>query len=118
MPEANVTLSSTPPTPPQADFAFSIDFERGVGSASRVFAATHDFIKACERLDKELVQAIDSSIETVMVLEDIEIGSIKTWLRNALTAADDDALKKLDWRPAVGKYLVAAKYAILRWIDD
>lgn len=115
---ATVTLTDIKPLPPKADFAFEIDFVRGVGPASRVFAATHDFIRACEVLDAELVQAIDSSIETVLVLEDIQEGSIKTWLRSLLLAADDDALKTLDWKPQVGKYLVQAKYAILRFTDE
>jgi hypothetical protein len=35
-----------------------------------------------------------------------------------LSAIEDDALKGLDWKPAVGKYLVRAKYVIIRWIDD
>jgi hypothetical protein len=115
---ATVTLTDRKPKPPKADFAFEIDFQRGTGPASRVFSATHEFIKACERLDAELVQSIDSNIETVLVLEDIEAGSIKTWLRNLLTAVDDEGLKTLDWKPLVGKYLVQAKYAIIRWIDD
>jgi hypothetical protein len=76
------------------------------------------FIRACETLDAELVQSIDSSIETVLVLEDIQEGSIKTWLRSLLLATEDNALKTLDWRPQVGKYLVRAKYAILRFTDD
>jgi hypothetical protein len=118
MPDAVLTLTDKRPEPPRADFAFEIDFQKGVGPASRVFAATHDFIKACEAIDAELVQSIDASIETVLVLEDIEIGSIKTWLRNVLSATEDDALKTLDWKPLVGKYLVKAKYAIIRWIDD
>ncbi len=115
---ATVTLTDREPSAPRADFGFEIDFERGVGPASRVFTATRDFIKVCEALDEELVRSIDSSIETILVLEDIESGSIKTWLRNALVAADDDALKALDWKPLVGKYLVRAKYAVIRWIDD
>jgi hypothetical protein len=118
MADAIVTLTDKMPAPPRADFAFEIDFQRGVGPASRVFSATHDFIRACEALDAELIQSIDSSIETVLVLEDIQVGSIKTWLRNALTATEDDALKTLDWKPLVGKYLVRAKYAVIRWIDD
>jgi len=114
---SEVILSMEKPTPPAADFAFLIDFRKGEGSASRVFAATHDFIKACEALDAELVQSIDASIETVMMLEDIEIGSIKTWLRTALTSVEDDALKSLDWKKAVGAYLVKAKYAVIRWTE-
>lgn len=115
---ATLELTDKLPAPPRADFGFEIDFQKGVGPASRVFSATHDFIKACEALDDELVQSIDSNIETVLVLEDIQTGSIKTWLRNSLAATEDDALKSLDWKPLVGKYLVRAKYAIIRWIDD
>lgn len=106
------------PESPKADFAFYIDFKKGEGSPSRVFSATSEFIRACERLDRELVRAVDSNIETVMVLEDIEAASLKTWLRNVLVAADDEAIKTLDWKPLVGKYLVRAKYAVLRWIDN
>jgi hypothetical protein len=118
MASASITLTDRRPEVPKADFAFEIDFQRGIGPASRVFAATHDFIRACEKLDAELVQSIDSNIETVLVLEDIQEGSIKTWLRSLLVAVDDDALKTLDWKPQVGKYLVRAKYAILRFTDD
>lgn len=115
---ATLLMSDEMPAPPQADFAFEIDFQKGVGPASRVFAATHQFIKACEALDAELVQSIDSSIETVLVLEDIQQGSIRTWLRNLLTAVDDDALKTLDWKPQVGRYLVKAKYLTIQFLDS
>jgi hypothetical protein len=114
---AEVTLTTRHPEPPPADFAFEIDFKRGEGSPSRVFLAINDFILGCQRLDAELAHTIDNNIETVLVLEDIEAGSIKVWLRNSLRAAEDDALKTLDWKPLVGKYLVRAKYAVLRWLD-
>jgi len=115
---AELTLSTERPEPPQADFAVEIDFHKGVGPASRVFVAVNEFIRGCERLDAELLSAIDSNIETVMVLEDIEAGSIRVWLRNALHAVDDDALKTLDWKRLVGRYLVRAKYAVIRWTND
>jgi hypothetical protein len=115
---AEVTLSSARPEPPPADFAFEIDFKRGEGSPSRVFLAINDFILGCQRLDAQLAHTIDNNIETVLVLEDIEAGSIKVWLRNSLRAVDDDALKTLDWKRAVGRYLVSAKYVVLRWLDD
>ena len=115
---AELTLTTRRPEEPVADFAFYIDFKKGEGPASRVFSATHEFIKACERLDRELVTSIDASIETVMVLEDIEARSLKTLLKNELRATDDQALKDIDWKLLVGKYLVRAKYLILRWMDD
>jgi len=114
-----LTLTTRRPAEPMADadFAFYVDFKKGEGPASRVFAASHEFIRACEQLDRELVTSIDASIETVMVLEDVESRSLKVWLRNTLRAVDDQALKDIDWRPLVGGYLVQAKYIILRWMD-
>jgi hypothetical protein len=116
-----VTLTATtekPKTPPNADFALVIDFKKGEASPTRVFTAATDFIHAFEAMDQALTSSIDTSIETVMVLEDVEAGSLKVWLRNALNSTDDQALKDIDWKPAVGKYLVRAKYMILEWIDD
>ena len=117
MPEATVTVTTERPQLPEPDFAFHIDFKKGVGSASRVFLATHEFIRACERLDRELASSVDANIETVMVLEDVEASSLKTFFRTALRATDDQALKSLNWRPAVGKYLVSAKYIVLQWLE-
>jgi hypothetical protein len=113
-----VELTGVPPSEPDADFAFYVDFKKGRGSPSRVFAAAQDFIHACERLDRDLVGVVDPGIETVLVLEDIEAGSLKVWLRNVLAATDDDAIKDLDWKKQVGSYLLKAKYILLRWADD
>ncbi|MEE9427955.1 MAG: hypothetical protein V3V25_07385 [Paracoccaceae bacterium] len=116
---ARITVTSErPDDPPKADFALVIDFKKGEDSPSRVFSAATDFIHAFEALDRTLVKSIDSSIEPVMMLEDVEVGSLKVWLTNALRSTDDQALKDIDWRPAVGKYLVRAKYMVLRWIDE
>ena len=115
---AEVTLTTRRPEEPVADFAFYIDFKKGEGPASRVFSATHEFIKACERLDRELVTSIDASIETVMVLEDIEARSLKTMFRNFLHATNDQALKNLNWKSLVGNYLVRAKFMILQRMDE
>jgi hypothetical protein len=115
---AEIIVTTTRPEPPPADFAFEIDFKRGEGPPSRVFLAINDFILGCQRIDAELARTIDNNIETVLVLEDIEAGSIKVWLRNSLRAVEDDSLKTLDWKPVVGNYLVKSKYAILRWLDD
>ena len=95
-----------PETPRDADFTLRIDFKRGEPNSYRIFQAADLMIRALQGLDATLVGAIDTKIEPVMVLEEIESGSLIIWLRNILTAADDEALKKLDWKPAVGKYLV------------
>lgn len=72
-------------------------------------------IRALQELDHTLCASVDSHIEPVMLLEDIEAGSIKAWLANQLKRVDDEGLKTLDWKPIVGRYLVRAKYAFIRW---
>lgn len=101
-----------------SDFCIEIDFQKGSESPSRVFRAMSELIDAFQAIDIDLIQSIDPKIEPVTLIEDIEAGSIRAWLRYTLRAADDSALKSLDWKPAVGKYLVKAKYLILRFMDE
>jgi len=109
-------ISTRRPRPPeQSDFALEIHFKPGEANPQRIFQAADSMIRALQRLDLALCEAIDNKIQPVMVLEEIEVGSLRVWLRNVLTSTEDDALKKLDWKPAVGKYLVRAKYAYIRW---
>ena len=102
----------------KADFCIEIDFEKGTPSPSRVFKTMTDLIEIFERIDKDLVQSIDTHIETIAIIEDIETGSLKAWLSNTLNAVEDDALKNIDWKPAVGKYLVRGKYLIINFLEN
>ena len=104
--------------PPDADLAFKIDFKKGEGNPRRVFDAASELIAAFEDLDEALASSVDHQIKTLMVLEDVEGGSIKVWLRNILTRVEDEAIKELDWKKAVGIYLVKAKYLVLKFLDD
>ena len=112
-------LTRTEPlAPPDADFAIYINFDRTAPRPERVFRALDGLITALSRLDTALTSAISPSIEPVLMLEDIEAGSIKVWLRNALQSTDDQAIYKLDWKPALGIYLVRAKYAFISWVNQ
>lgn len=100
------------------DFCIAIDFKKGSAAPSRVFRAMSDLIDACHEFDLDLIQSIDSNIKPVTLLEDIEAGSVKAWLRYVLEDADDEALKNLEWKPIVGKYLVRAKYFVIDFLKD
>ncbi len=103
--------------PQKADYCLEINFKKGSESPSRVFRSMYELIETFQIVDRSLVKSIDNNIEPVLILEDIESGSIKTWLSNALSAIDDDALKNIDWKPAVGKYIVKAKYFIIDFFN-
>lgn len=118
MTNTKITSSETPPIEPPHDMELRISFVKGKGSPSRIFLAATDMIQALEEMDKVLIKSISSEIKPLMMLEDVEIGSLKIILKNVLNQTDDEALKALDWKPQVGKYLVKAKYLILRWADN
>ena len=106
-----------PSAPSDADFALFIDFKKGEGDPLRVFKTADQMVQTLQKLDKTFCRSVDTSIKPLMVLEDIDAGSLKIWLKNILQSTDDDALKDLDWKPLIGKYLVRAKYIYLKWAN-
>ena len=102
----------------KGDYCITLDFERGTEDASGVFRAMSEVIETLRVLDKNLVRSIDLEVEPVLLLQDVETGSLKAWLRTVLRSADDEALENLDWKSIVGKYLVKAKHRILLYIED
>jgi hypothetical protein len=100
------------------DFGIEIDFDRDSLDPARIFRAMSGLIDSFQQLDRSLAGSIDVSIQPVLMLEDIEAGSLKAWLRSALLSADDQALKSGEWKRIVGNYLVKAKYIVLRFLED
>jgi hypothetical protein len=113
-------LTTKKPTfiPTEADFAIYIRFQKNTQNPQRVFYAANKLISAFEQIDKSLCSTVDGNIRPIMMLEEIEAGSLRIWLRNQLQSTDDQTIKKLDWKPIVGQYLVQAKYAIITWCNE
>lgn len=103
--------------PLRADFGIEVKFVPGTPDPARVFRAMTALIDSFQRFDKELVQTIDLTIEPVLFLEDIESGSLRTWLRSVISSVDDSALLAGDWKKVVGAYLLKAKYIIIRKLE-
>jgi hypothetical protein len=99
----------------KADFCIEIQYKKDSENPSRVFQSMSQLIDSFQKTDQHLVKAIDVNIETVLLLEDIEAGSIKVWLRNLLKAIPDDAIYHLDWKPIIGQYLVKAKRYLINF---
>jgi hypothetical protein len=101
----------------KSEYCITIDFKKDSERPSRVFETMANLIKSFEELDKDLIKSIDSKIEPVVMLENVETGSIKAWLSSVLKGLPDDAVKDLNWKKVVGTYLVKAKYIIINKID-
>lgn len=97
-------------------FGIEIDFKKGVGDPSRVFRAMSEIIDALHSFDKGLIGTVDTKLEPILLLEDVETGSIRSWLKQALESLDDEALKKGEIKAVVGTYLVKCKYLVINFL--
>lgn len=100
------------------DFSFVIDFKKGEGNPRRVFDAASALIDAFQAFDKAILPSIGPKIETAIVLEEVEAGSMKAVFRTFLKKVDDEALRSGDIKKVIGTFLIEAKYATLRYLDD
>lgn len=99
------------------EFSIHIQYDRMDKSPERIFMGIAGIIESFKGIDNELVRCIDSDIESVLLLEDVESGSILLRLKNVVENIPDDALKSGDYKRLVGEYLCRAKYKILEFIS-
>jgi len=99
-------------------YCVTIDFDEKRGSPSRVFRAMSEIIDTCQELDNTLLVPFGGAATSTLVLERIEAGSLKSWLRSQIETIDDTSLKNLNWKQILGKYLVRGKYQLLEHIKD
>jgi hypothetical protein len=103
--------------PEDADLGVTIDFARGASSPRRVFGGLITILEGLEALDRVVVSALDPRIVPLLVLEDVEAGSVTAWVRTRLRQTDDEVLKSGDWKKAVGLILVKGKQRTLEYLD-
>lgn len=105
----------------KADFCIKVDYQKNSTNPARIFKYMSALLDNLQEIDHILVQSVDTDINPILLLEDIESGSIKTWLNQkvvkGLQEVDDEALKNLDWKQQVGKYLVKGKYLLIDFIQ-
>lgn len=119
----NITLLSVaygdkmPMKPTDADFGLTIDFEKGKSDPVKVFEAMAMMLNSFKQIDKIVLDPIVPNLEPIMVLEDVEAGSMTSWVRNTLKRMDDQAIKEFDPKQLIGAYVVKAKYKIIEFLD-
>jgi hypothetical protein len=75
-------------------------------------------LKRLVRSIVDLARAVAPDLDVQLLLERVSEGSIRCFFRILLEQLDDEALRTLDWKPFVGQYLVKAKHALLRWLQE
>lgn len=102
----------------QDKFCLTVDYSKDEPNPEMVFLGISKLISAFSSMDNDLSGCIDSKIEPVIILEDVERGSIKVWLKNIVKSLPDEGLKDGDIKKIIGAYLLKAKYIILTYVGD
>ncbi len=97
------------------EFGIQISFAPHSDAPSRVFRVMTALIDSFQEIDFFLAGSIAVGLKPATLLEDIEVGSLRVWLRNVLESVDDEALKSGDWKKIVGAYLVKTKRIMINW---
>lgn len=100
------------------EYVLKIDFEKESEHPERIFKAMSEMIDALYLTDINLTRSLSLDIDLKLILEDIETGSIKAKLRAVINSIDDDALKNLDIKKAIGSFLVKGKHKLLKALED
>jgi len=101
----------------KSDFGLKIDFGDDRRNSARFFVALSKLIGFCEYVDQTIATSLDSSLEPIILLEDLEKGSLLIWLKTALESVDDDALGSLSLKKIFGKYAVRVKYILINFLE-
>lgn len=100
------------------EFIIKIEYEKSSERPERIFSAMSNIIEAFHEFDKCLALSFSVDVKPMLVLQDIESGSIRTKLASVLKGIDDDALKDLDWKKQIGKYLVKGKHKVIEFLEE
>lgn len=103
--------------PPAGHMEFTIDFRRDAGSVARVFAATHDFIVMCEKIDEELGRCVGLTTPPSIEVVRVELDSIRTFLRQVLERTEDSEIQDQGVRAFVHSFLIVGKHSLLEFFD-
>lgn len=104
--------------PEQADLILKIDYDETCGSAARAFELAAELIHSLEDLDRIFSQTVHAGLKTSLIVEDLRKSSLKLFLKTVVEDMPDEVLKEADFKKLLGHYLLKAKYATIRWLDE
>lgn len=98
-------------------FCITVDYDKNASKPEQIFLGIAKLIEGFQYTDRELVGCIAKEIEPVIMLDDVEQGSIRMILRSVIESLPDEGLERCDVKRIIGTFLVKAKYAILKAMD-
>lgn len=100
------------------EFAIKIDFNKSSKNPSHVFRVMTEIIDSFSIIDAAIINSIHLKIQPLMLLEDIQNGSLISRFKYFLENIPDDAIANLEWKKVIGKFLIDAKYIVIDFINN
>ncbi|MDD3938040.1 MAG: hypothetical protein PHG28_17230, partial [Rhodoferax sp.] len=101
----------------EGEIALVIAYQSGKSEALTVLAGAMRLIEALDELDHCLLSSIDSALEPVSILNDVQHSSLKVLLARALRKIPDEHIASLDYKKWLGALLVKGKHRLLQSIN-
>jgi hypothetical protein len=101
----------------EGEIGLVIDYQPGKMLAINLLQAAMGMIESLDRLDAVLLSSVDTALEPVSVLNDVQHSSLKLLLARALKHTPDDLIGNLDWKKWAGGLLVKGKYILLNKLE-
>lgn len=99
-------------------FCITIDYKNHAENPSALFKSISSIIDALKFADETLISSFNMAIEHTFVLESVEKGSIKIFLKHLLQNIPDNALEELDVKKIIGHFLVLGKKKLLEKMEE
>lgn len=101
----------------EGEVSLVIHYEPNISEALLVLQSAMRLIEGLDALDHALLSSIDTSLEPVSILNDVQHSSIKLILARALRTIPDEAIHNLEWKIWLGSLLVKGKHLLLSHLD-
>lgn len=99
-------------------FALKIEFVKDSKDPARVFRCMSGMIQAFSEFDLHVAKTIDIETSPILLLQDIETGSLVTWLKNSLKGIPDEALQNFELKRIFGQFLYESRESFVDWLEN
>jgi len=101
----------------EGEIGLVIDYAPGQSRALDVLGGAMALIEALDQLDRALLSSVNTELDPVSILNDVQHSSLKMLLARVIKKVPDEYLGSLEWKKWVGSLLVKGKHRMLSMID-
>ena len=101
----------------EGEIGLIIDYVPGKSAALDVLGGAMALVQSLDALDRALLSTINTELEPVSILNDVQHSSLKILLARVLHKMPDEHLTNLEWKKWVGGLLVKGTHSLLKKLN-